>query len=173
MVPGNHDHHLWETARERQYAVYIDGLARDAPICPPWHVTRLFENESTETPEAELLNAVLAKSGVANVRVRVFYPNLGIMSDDGDRVIVVHHGHFTEPLYRLMSTLKAALFPKQPPGGEIWDWESDNFAWIDFFWSTLGRSGTAGVDVGLAYDMLRDPAATDRLAGNLATFLTR
>jgi hypothetical protein len=168
FVPGNHDHHLWEVARERSYAKYItDNLGKETPIGPPWHVTRLFEKGTTPTPEADLLNAVITKIGLANVHVRVVYPNLGIMSDDCNRVVIIHHGHFTEPLYRLMSTMKSALFPKQSPGREVWDWEGDNFAWIDFFWSTLGRSGTAGADVGLIYDMLQDPDAVGRLVGNL------
>jgi predicted phosphodiesterase len=171
-VPGNHDHHLWETARERQYARYVRGLEPGQAIGPPWHVTRLFEDPSTVTPEAELLNAVLSHEAHHDLSVRVVYPNLGIESNDGERVVIVHHGHFTEPLYRLMSSLKAALFPRQLAAKEIWDWESDNFAWIDFFWSTLGRSGAAGVDVGLIYDMLQDKEALAHLAANLARFVS-
>ncbi len=171
-IPGNHDHHLWETARERQYAHYIRGLPHGQAIGPPWHVTRLFEEPSTVTPEADLLNAVLTRLANHDLSVRLVYPNLGIESNDGERVIVVHHGHFTEPLYRLMSSLKEALFPRQPVASEIWEWESDNFAWIDFFWSTLGRSGAAGVDVGLVYDMLQDKAALAQLSGNLAQFIS-
>lgn len=169
-VPGNHDHHIWETARERQYAHYIEGLLPGASIAPPWHVTRLFEDPSTVTPEAELLTAVLSREANRNISVRIVYPNLGIQSDDGTRVIVIHHGHFTEPLYRLMSSLRSALFPSQRASREIWEWESDNFAWIDFFWSTLGRSGEAGTDVGLVYDMLGDRSALGRLAANLARY---
>lgn len=171
-VPGNHDHHLWETARERQYAHYIRELDPGKAIGPPWHVTRLFEEASTVTPEAELLNAVLCRQAERALSVRVVYPNLGIESNDGERVIVIHHGHFTEPLYRLMSSLKGALFPRQLAAREIWEWESDNFAWIDFFWSTLGRSGEAGVDVGLVYDMLQDKDALAALATNLARFVS-
>lgn len=172
FIPGNHDHHLWETARERQYAHYIRDLPPGESIGPPWHVTRLFEEPSTVTPEADLLNAVLGRLANHDLSVRVVYPNLGIESDDGERVVVVHHGHFTEPLYRLMSSLKEGLFPRQPAAKEIWEWESDNFAWIDFFWSTLGRSGAAGVDVGLVYDMLQDKSAVAELSGNLARFVS-
>ena len=170
-VPGNHDHHLWEAARERQYVRYIKGLDPGDAIKPPWHVTRLFEDPSTVTPESELLNTVLTQQAGTKVSLRVVYPNLGIESDDGARVIVIHHGHFTEPIYRLISTLKGALFPRQPPGLNVWDWEADNFAWIDFFWSTLGRSGEAGTDVGLIYDMLQDEGALGALAANLARFI--
>jgi hypothetical protein len=170
FIPGNHDHHLWESARERQYRTYVNGVASDDPIKPPWHVTRMFEDESlSRTPEADLLDAAVERSGLANVRVKVVYPNLGIAA--GDRIAIIHHGHFTESMYRLMSTLKAILFPHQQAGRDIWDWESDNFAWIDFFWSTLGRSGAVGADVGTAYAMLRSRRAVWHLVRNLTTFL--
>jgi hypothetical protein len=171
-VPGNHDHHLWETARERQYARYIRDLQPGKRIAAPWHVTRLFEKPPTVTPEAELLKAVLSRLTNRDLTVKVVYPNLGIASADGERVVVIHHGHFTEPLYRCMSTLKEALFPGQQTSRDIWEWEADNFAWIDFFWSTLGRSGTAGADVGLIYDMLQDNAALAQLSDNLARFIS-
>ena len=42
-VPGNHDHHLWETARERQYAAYVSEATTEIPLEKvPWHTTRLF-----------------------------------------------------------------------------------------------------------------------------------
>ncbi len=37
---------------------------------------------------------------------------------------------------------------------KIWEIEKENFAWIDFFWSTLGRSGNMGSDVELIYEKL-------------------
>ena len=170
-IPGNHDHHIWETARERQYAQYVASVGRDRALEPPWHVTRLFKDPGSRPLEAELLTSIVQRRTGSTVTVDVVYPNLAVSSPDGDRTVLFHHGHFIEPLYRLLSLLKGASFPGQPPGAEIWDWESDNFAWIDFFWSTLGRSGDAGEDVGLIHDMLQSPAALARLAGNLGTFV--
>jgi hypothetical protein len=165
-LPGNHDHHLWETARERQYSDYIRAVPPASRLCPPWHVTRLFDRPDSAHPQAELLTALVQRRCGPTRIVEVVYPNFGLAADDTARVVLFHHGHFVEPLYRLMSTLKAALFPSQQPGQDVWDWEADNFAWIDFFWSTLGRSGDAGADVGLIYDMLQDRPAIARLAGN-------
>jgi hypothetical protein len=165
-LPGNHDHHLWETARERQYSDYIQGIPPADQLRPPWHVTRLFDDPTSTKPQSELLTALVQRRCGPTRTVEVIYPNLGLAADNGGRVVVFHHGHFVEPLYRLMSTLKAALFPRQLPGRDVWDWEADNFAWIDFFWSTLGRSGDAGADVGLVYDMLQDRDAVALLAGN-------
>ena len=47
----------------------------------------------------------------------------------------------------------------------------ENFAWIDFFWSTMGRSGDVGRDIGLLYDKLQDKHQLDKLIGNFATSL--
>jgi UDP-2,3-diacylglucosamine pyrophosphatase LpxH len=166
-VPGNHDHHLWETAREQQFANYVGGLGSNERIEAPVHTTPLFESLECAAPEAALINALLQRAGKSDLRC---YPNLGLESADKRRVVVIHHGHFTEPLYRLISGMKVKLFPVQPPGDSVEDWETSNFAWIDFFWSTLGRSGTAGSDVGLIYDMLQDDAAIQVLADNLALY---
>ncbi|HLX88920.1 MAG TPA: metallophosphoesterase [Acidimicrobiales bacterium] len=166
-IPGNHDHHVWETARERQYARYVSKVPRTAPLGEPWHSTYMFETERPEPLEAELLTALVRRRGGPKLRVRVVYPNLAVANESGSRSVLFHHGHLVEPAYLLMSRIKGALFPGQRRGEQVWDWEADNFAWIDFFWSTLGRSGSVGKDIGLVYDMLQDERAVGELAGNL------
>jgi hypothetical protein len=170
-LPGNHDHHIWETAREHLYAEYVRSTGRDVDLEAPWHATRLFVQDGSHAVEAELLSALMKRRAGAELEVRVVYPNLGVEHPESGRHVIIHHGHFTESIYRLMSRAKAQLFPKQPVGQDVWDWEADNFAWIDFFWSTLGRSGQAGQDVGVVYDMLQDRAAIRRLAGELGVLL--
>ena len=51
---------------------------------------------------------------------------------------------------------------------KVWDLEAENFAWIDFFWSTLGRSGEFGKDVEIIYDKMQDEAQFRKLVENLA-----
>ena len=170
FVPGNHDHHLWETARERQYAEYLrqpdHGPGTDLGI--PWHTTRMFLTpEHEEAVQAELLTTLIRRyPHLSDVTVLAVYPNLRLTV--GDRTVVVHHGHFVEGMYRLMSTLKDMVFPGRPPADKVWQWEAENFAWIDFFWSTLGRSGQVGTDVGLVYASLQSEPAMRQLARNLA-----
>lgn len=176
-VPGNHDHHLWETARERQYAAYINEDSIKLPLeHAPWHATHLFPwREELNVPnrdvESFLLTTLLGLAeSSSGSRVLAMYPNYGVMSTDGkNRCTVVHHGHFTESMYHLMSDLRKAVFPKRRKyPEEIWDVEAENFAWIDFLWGTLGRSGEVGKDMELVYNMLKDEEAKKRLAGNLA-----
>src|SRR5947209_7227300 len=166
---GNHDHHLWETARELQYANVVREYPPGTLLPIPWHTTKLYYREDTRPVHCELLERVARRrSHRRRINIRVSYPNMGIRSADGRTSIVFHHGHFVEPLYHLMTTLKNFIFPQRPLPTEVWDIEAENFAWIDFFWSTLGRSGQVGEDVGLVYDMLQSDEAIQKLAGNLA-----
>jgi Calcineurin-like phosphoesterase len=171
-IPGNHDHHLWETARERQYADYIARHSPGTALFPPWHATSMFAAyddavRRARTVEAELLQTVLRRfQQLGDAAVEVRYPNFGLRSTDG-RAVTFHHGHYVDSLYRLMSRLKTDLFPASPAALAAWEWEAENFAWIDFFWSTLGRSGDWGSDVGVLYDMLQEERAVAAVGRNL------
>jgi hypothetical protein len=121
-----------------------------------------------EEVEAELLTTLMHRyKHLKGATVQAVYPNLRLTA--GERSVVVHHGHFVEGIYRLMSTLKDMVIgPRQGAADKVWAWEAENFAWIDFFWSTLGRSGEVGTDVGLVYASLQSEAAMRPLAHNLA-----
>ena len=176
-IPGNHDHHLWETARESQYATYISNETPHLPLKhAPWHATHLFPwrqelKVKDRNVESFLLTNLLRYAEYdGDARVLAMYPNFGVMSADGkSRCTVIHHGHFTESIYYLMTELRKFVFPgrKEYPE-EIWDIEAENYAWIDFLWGTLGRSGEVGDSMGQVYDMLKSKKATRRLIDNLA-----
>jgi hypothetical protein len=176
-MPGNHDHHLWEGAREAQYIEYLHQLAADKTIGSPWHTTTLDPEKQPPWTASDLISTLIQRRpGSADVAVRVVYPNLALAAEDGRRCCLVSHGHFIEPIYSLMSSLREMLFPEQqgPAGGPtVANLEVENFAWIDFFWSTLGRSGDVGVDVGLIYAELSSAAKLDILTRNLVRGLVR
>jgi hypothetical protein len=176
-LPGNHDHHEWEVARERQYAAYVAKMPLGQRLQVPWHTSHLRSRADLPFVEAELLTTIIRRrADLADVVVQAAYPNLAVgpeATGDERKVVVFHHGHFLEPTYRLMTSLRSLLFPHSKPGLDVWDWEADNFAWIDFVWSTLGRSGAAGRDVQLLYAMLASEDATDALVGNLAGAASR
>ena len=178
FVPGNHDHHLWEGARERRYAEYVASVPKSRPLAGPRHTTPMFVDNDDAPVEAQLLSALVrrvarppTRRGVRArrdpLRVQTVYPNLAFVSDDGQRGLVFHHGHYVESIYRLMSLLNEMIF-ERPTAPEIEQWEAENFAWVDFFWSTLGRSGDVGVDVATIYESLQSPGAIHDLVKQLS-----
>jgi hypothetical protein len=170
-VPGNHDHHEWEIARESQYVTYAVAQPPQAPLDAPWHTTKLIPGAERPTATSALLTGLtrVQAPGDKGIEVRVSYPNLALRTPDGRRSLIVSHGHFTESIYTLMSRLRNILFPSQGTSvpADIERLEEENFAWIDFFWSTLGRSGQVGSDMGLIYADLTSPADIDTLVANL------
>ncbi|HVE87652.1 MAG TPA: hypothetical protein VND93_32565 [Myxococcales bacterium] len=169
-LPGNHDHHVWQAAREQQYCAEV----RRAPAGPLPHVPHATALLGTAPMRSALLDAVVEGLGPQRaVPVDVLYPNLALRSEDGRRLVVIHHGHFLEPLYSAMSRLQGALFPGRPPAVTVEELEADNGAWIDFFWSSLGNSGDVGADVELLYEKLQSPEQVQALLANLARALAR
>lgn len=170
-LAGNHDHHLWETAREAQYAHYISGIKPGVYLDNPWHATSSFIEERAPLPAGFLNTLAKRVRGTDDITFATAYPNFGLVRDDKQKCVLFHHGHFTESIYLMMSTLKTMIFPDRKVPTQVWDIEAENFAWIDFFWSTMGRSGEVGEDVELVYDKMLDPGAFDQVLRNLARSL--
>jgi hypothetical protein len=173
-IPGNHDHHLWESARETQYVEHISkvGPGRNLPV--PWHTTNMFLEEDPDPVPCYFLNSLARRhEHLSDCRIVVAYPNMGLYRDDGEKCVVFHHGHFIEPLYLLMSTLRNLIFSDREKPKNIWDLEAENFAWIDFFWSTMGRSGGVGCDVELIYETMQDREQFKKLLHKFAEGLAR
>lgn len=169
FLPGNHDHHLWETARETQYVNFIKSSDEQRPgslLKIPWHTTKMFD-PNPPVP-ATFLNGIIQRyPHLKDEEISTVYPNLGILSDDSARCVIFSHGHFIESMYMLMSEMRGLMFPKGKPANTIYSIEAENFAWIDFFWSTMGRSGAVGTDVELVYDKLQSEKALGELLDNL------
>lgn len=181
-IPGNHDHHIWETAREIQYAEYIKRHYQEAEIPIPWHRTRAIPEKTTDFISSPLLKAaiqrVLERSNLSvELSVKIIYPNF-FHWEKGEinKFIVFHHGHFFEKLYYLISWLKKTIFfdeaVKFPPE-RIDDIEAENFAWIDFFWSTLGRSGEAGEKLETIWELLQSEKGRKNLIEILSKGLAK
>ena len=81
-IPGNHDHHLWETARETQYVNYISTDPGQQPgkrLDVPWHTTKIF---GSKLVPATFLNGIIHR-----------YPHLA--DKDGS----IHHQHSLSKLW--------------------------------------------------------------------------
>jgi UDP-2,3-diacylglucosamine pyrophosphatase LpxH len=174
-VPGNHDHHLWETARETQYVNHLR-TKRGKKLEPPRHTTNLFpENQKIMVQSFFLKNLIQRLSHLKkqDKRIHVFYPNLGLRSEDGKKSVLFTHGHYIESIYKLMTSLSGMLFPQHEPPLEIDALEAENFAWIDFFWSTMGRSGRVGRNVEGFYEKLQYAKGLKHVVGNLSESLAQ
>ena len=83
FVPGNHDHHLWEGAREKHYAEYVAQVPLGQPLKAPRHTTPMFPGQDEYPTEAQLLSALIQRVGGApDLHVQMAYPNLALVSDD-------------------------------------------------------------------------------------------
>ena len=68
----------------------------------------------------------------ATCEVHSIDPNLGIVERrPAPGLVVFHHGHYAESLYRLVSTITGMMFPdrKRLPTSSVHEWEAENFAW--------------------------------------------
>ena len=181
-IPGNHDHHIWETAREIQYAEYVKRHYKEEKIPIPWHRTRAIPQKETDFMRSPILESgverVLKRKNFSiQIPVKILYPNFIYWEkSEKHKFIVFHHGHFFEKLYYLISLLKGIIFPEELgkfPPEKIDDIEAENFAWIDFFWSTLGRSGEAGEKVEIIWELLQSKKGKEKLVKNLAKGLAK
>lgn len=168
-IPGNHDHHLWETARERQYLEYMIKRAPGERIELPWHHTKMIKPNPLKS---RFITTLMQRhKNLSEGRAMTVYPNLTLVNREIEKYIVITHGHFIESIYYLMSNLQSILLNSKSFPETIDQIERENFAWIDFFWSVLGRSGEVGANIGIMYDMLQDEKALNELANNLVAYL--
>ena len=165
-IPGNHDHHIWENGRETQYVEFISSIPAGTALEIPWHTTKIRPPNLVRG--YFLTDLIQRYPHLKDAVISILYPNFALLSTDGQKSIIFSHGHYVESIYSLMSTLNTLLFPNRQEPKVIYDLEAENFAWIDFFWSTMGRSGDVGTDIGLLYDKLQDEKQVDRLLGNLS-----
>lgn len=186
-VPGNHDHHVWEAARENQYENYI-ATNRLEILPPPWHRTKMTIGKSPVCSKLfwSLLRQHTVKSDTpsnietgadpsddedllfsSETKVQIYYPSLVIPSDDPKKCAIVHHGHFTELPYYLVSTLNTQFNDGKFPQ-DINVMEQENSAWIDFLWCTLGQSGDPSRAVGCIYYNLKNPNIFERILDKIS-----
>ena len=142
FVPGNHDHHLWSRASDDRYLRVLASDATSIPAPRDRHATHLLPSNDTVPVRDRFVEILATRGGGADgVSVIQSYPNLGLVNASGDRSVILSHGHFIEPLYRMMSVLDTVFGSPRKGTIEAWQLEADNGGWIDFFWSSMGDSG--------------------------------
>ncbi len=171
-IPGNHDHHLWEMARETQYVEYLKEDFPD-PLPSPWNTTNIFMGDKPPLVSYFLNGVIRHYDKTSPISVKMVYPNLGIRDESKQRYVIFNHGHYIESIYLLMTEIMSLIFPDRDKPVEVWDFEKENFAWIDFFWSVMGRSGSAGSKVEAIYEALPVEKARNKLISNLCASLAK
>ena len=166
FLAGNHDHNLWETARNMYYVSELKKIKPGEYIFPEIHSTKMFRPEDIKS--YFLTGLIHCYPHLQDVEVKVSYPAFAESHPVTNKCVVFCHGHYIESMYSLMTNFSAAIFPEQKRPKTMETLEIENYAWVDFFWSTLGRSGIVGKDINLIYDKLQDAGAVDRMLENIA-----
>ncbi len=144
---GNHDHALWSDAR---LAIHADTFTRQVAATDALEIDdREATSAFTPTPAAQsrLLDALLGEAGFDETDLR--YPNIGLANEN--RAVFLHHGHFVEREYRLMTHLRETLFGAPDRDLTVDRLAAENAGWIDFAWSTFGDAAGLGRDTEKLY----------------------
>ena len=165
-LPGNHDHHLWRMAQDEQFVATLRENATKPFIPDPMDHTALFD--APVVPCSFLTELMRARPHLADARVDIAYPNLGLLDGKGQRCVVLHHGHYVDSMYRAMSRFNAWLSGTEDPPKTVSQLERQNGPWIDFLWSDLGGAGALGRDATTLYETMLDAGASHSFASKVA-----
>ena len=176
FIPGNHDHSLW-TALRYQTETFTEGhedlslslqdkgvLTRFAQVTPAF-------TEPDEKIQSSIIQEIFSTATGEAFTVPVYYPNMGRYSEDTNRAVVFHHGHFIETTYKLLSILVAGFHGRECGPLSVEQLEKENGNWIDFGWSTVGENGPIGEDVASVYQFLLTGSEEGRLQDRFARTL--
>jgi len=163
LVPGNHDHHLWRMAQD---TLFVDAL-RQGQI----HDDLIDHSEYRDRPPGseipcDMLTAILRRHlpDEPQARVHIAYPNLCLLAPDRKRGVVLHHGHYIDPTYRLMSTVNGLMSGQTMSELSAETLEQENGAWVDFLWSDLGSAGDTGREAFSLYQVMNNAGASHAYA---------
>lgn len=129
-VPGNHDHHIWVQIIE--YRTFIKNIKERKSI--PSSYPRV--TDPGKPWKNTFLNGLLP-SGGPNVTLQVAYPNR--ILDLAETRIIMHHGHFCERLWTLLSHIFYNILKTQ----NLDELETFNSPITELGWYGLGQAGRA------------------------------
>jgi metallophosphoesterase superfamily enzyme len=166
FIPGNHDHRFWQNEKDNLFLERFQQPECKSEERIAYQTSDLFRIESI--PSIFLNQLPRAKAKGLSFELR--YPNWGLQNTNADtaksRQVIFHHGHYVEPLYRLMTTVNQLISNIDDPSIE--ELERQNGSWINFFWSSLGASPAQRDNAVLLFDIMQNPAATYQYSQRLA-----
>ena len=170
-VPGNHDHHIWRMVQDHMFVSQVQSSEQHPGVHVPDDIAHI--SPMTEAPQYEcrLLTALMHGYGgaVGKAQVKVAYPNWSLVSEDGEAAVVMHHGHYLDASYRLLSQMQGWLHGKDGRPETTLDVERQNGSWVDFLWSDLGSSGEVGEGANTLYATMLDAGASHQLGEKIAS----
>lgn len=158
-VPGNHDHHIWVQAFEREYIeerLRRDKLPVDMPrVTGPGISTGAMPGQSSGV---RFLLGLLP----AHVRERFWlaYPNY--VTTCGSKNLLFHHGHFFD---RTQSWIGTTLIEAQT----LSELEMFNSSYIDFIWYGSGQARRLSEQLENFYEEIRWLSERFKIALDLIT----
>jgi len=162
IIPGNHDHHLWRMAQDGHY---LDSLEQGVVLPDLINHNRFSEKLPGSELNCRMLTALLRQvTGDQDSAVHIAYPNFSILEPQTGRAVVMHHGHYIDPTYRLMSTLFQSLNDLGDAQLTAEEMERQNGAWVDFLWSDLGSAGVIGREAFSLYQLMGSASAAHAYA---------
>ena len=164
-IPGNHDHRIWQSTKDQ---LVLENYLNQKPSAANKKNNQSTPLYRTEELSSHLLNA-LAKQVDKNINVNLRYPNMGLRSTLNQREVYLHHGHYIESAYRLMTVINQLLSEIDDP--DVEELERQNGGWIDFFWSSLGASAVQKDNAVLLFDVMQNPAASQQYAKKAGAFM--
>ncbi|MFT7687477.1 MAG: hypothetical protein ACI9FB_002832 [Candidatus Azotimanducaceae bacterium] len=161
FIPGNHDHHLWVIRRDQEFVNDLTSKTHEElPFLES--ITTMFEPENSGELESEYLTKLIGSAEPADnkrpISVKVKYPNFALRNDDWSKSVILHHGHYTDPQYSMVTSLAEFLFDQDPRTLRVGELQTQNSGWVDFFWSSLGNQATPGK----LYEIMQDSAASHK-----------
>ncbi len=167
-LPGNHDHELWTAERFSRKPTQDIGTANPKF----WnHTTPAFADPGNDQ-STNLINDVLSEMN-SGLSVTTHNPNMAWSNADGTRTVVVHHGHYVEATYTLMTRFLELLSGQRTGNWTAEDLEQANSSWIDFGWSTLGDLGELGDDMAIFMKLLATGGASHQLQNRVSQVLAQ
>lgn len=163
ITAGNHDHAIWTDAR---LALETDTFTQDDGRMDIKYRQLTPAFSKTKAAQSRLMHRLLTKAGFKSVDLR--YPNIGF--EKGQKIVMLHHGHFVETEYRLMTTLRDTFYDEPRDIVTSADVASENAGWIDFFWSSTGDGGL-GMDASDFYQNMLTSVGYRRISKKAANML--
>ena len=172
LLPGNHDHLTWDYARQRWLEDRLVAAGGRLDGDPSHRIGPMLLDREPAIVSVPLTALLRASTGRAGASVRVLYPDLALPSADGRRLVLVTHGHYIDPVCTSMSEFARLFAPHAKLPADAETLERENWPWIDFFFSSMTRSGRPGELVELIYEALQDEQAFERIVDAVARNVT-